>query len=313
MQCRSTIRSLVYNARSESQGDRNVKPEFFMHRRRALLALGALPLSRLAAAAEDVEAKRTGGPYVPTPQVVVDEMLRIGKVGANDFVIDLGSGDGVIVLTAAQKLKARGFGVDIDPELVKLSNNEAKKRGVADRASFQVQDVFKADISKATVVTLYLLPGMMMNLRSKIFNDLKPGARVVSHDYHFDDWRADDQYTWDVPEKEKINGVPRATVYLWIIPAKIAGRWQVRVAGGGSAEEYELTLRQQFQTFTGEDAKGGKLVTTLLSGENISFALPTTGGRHTFKGRVTGDTMEGAVELPGGKGAAKWTAVRQKA
>ena len=133
------------------------------------------------------------------------------------------------MLTAAQRLKARGFGVDIDPELVKLSNNEAKKRGVADRASFQVQDVFKADISKATVVTLYLLPGMMMNLRSKIFNELKPGTRVVSHDYHFDDWRADDQYTWDVPEKEKINGVPRATVYLWIIPAKIAGRWQVRV------------------------------------------------------------------------------------
>ena len=126
---------------------------------------GAAARRGFAGAAEDVEAKRTGGPYVPTPQVVVDEMLRIGKVGPNDFVIDLGSGDGVIVLTAAQKLKARGFGVDIDPELVKLSNNEAKKRGIADRASFQVQDVFKADISKATVVTLYLLPGMMMNLR----------------------------------------------------------------------------------------------------------------------------------------------------
>ena len=115
----------------------------------------------------------------------------------------------MIVLTAAQRLKARGFGVDIDPELVKLANNEAKKRGVADRASFEVQDVFKADISRATVVTLYLLPGMMINLRLKIFEELKPGTRVVSHDYHFDDWRADDQYTWDVPEKEKINGVPR--------------------------------------------------------------------------------------------------------
>jgi hypothetical protein len=249
---------------------------------------------------------------VPTPQVVVDEMLRIGKVGPGDFVIDLGSGDGVIVLTAAEKLKARGFGVDIDPDLVKLSNNEAKKRGIADRASFQVQDVFKADISKATVVTLYLLPGMMMNLRSKIFNDLKPGTRVVSHDYNFDDWRADDQYTWDVPEKEKINGVPRATVYLWIIPAKIAGRWQVQVTGGGVADQHELVLRQQFQTFTGEDAKGGKLVSTQLNGENISFALPTTGGRHVFKGRASGDTMEGVVELPGGKGTAKWSATRQK-
>jgi phospholipid N-methyltransferase len=285
-----------------------------MNRRRALLALGGLPLSRLAgAAADDVEAKRTGGPYVPTPQVVVDEMLRIGKVGAGDFVIDLGSGDGVIVLTAAQKLKARGFGVDIDPELVKLSNNEAKKRGVADRASFLVQDVFKADISKATVVTLYLLPAMMINLRPKILDELKPGTRVVSHDYSFDDWRPDDQYSWDVPEKEKVNGVPRATVYLWIIPAKIAGRWQVRVAGSGAAEEHELVLKQRFQTFTGEDGRGGKLVATQLSGENISFALPAAGGRHTFKGRVAGDTMEGAVELPGGKGAAKWTATRVKA
>src|SRR5687767_1902160 len=135
-----------------------------VYRRRVLLSLGALPVARLAGAQQDVEEKRTGGPYVPTPQVVVDEMLRLGKVGPNDFVIDLGSGDGVIVLTAAERLKARGFGVDIDPELVKLSNNEAKKRGVADRATFHVQDVFKADISKATVVTLYLLPGMMVNL-----------------------------------------------------------------------------------------------------------------------------------------------------
>jgi phospholipid N-methyltransferase len=281
-------------------------------RRRALLALAALPLARFAGAADEIDAKRTGGPYVPTPQVVVDEMLRIGKVGPNDFVIDLGSGDGVIVLTAAQKLKARGFGVDIDPELVKLANNEAKKRGVADRASFQVQDVFKADIGRATVVTLYLLPGMMMNLRSKIFDELKPGTRVVSHDYHFDDWRADDHYTWDVPETEKINGVPRATVYLWVIPAKIGGRWQMRVAGSGAAQEHELSLRQRFQTFTGEDARGGQLVSTQLNGENISFTLPTAGGREVFKGRASADAMEGVVELPGGKGSAKWTATRIK-
>src|SRR5689334_2879896 len=105
------------------------------------------------------EPERTGGPYVPTPQVVVDQMLRMANVEANDFVIDLGSGDGVIVLTAASRMKASGLGVEIDPELVKLANNEAKKLGVADRANFQVQDVFKADLSRATVVTLYLLPG----------------------------------------------------------------------------------------------------------------------------------------------------------
>ena len=287
--------------------------DFSSGRRRALLALGALPVARLVNAAE---LERTGGPYVPTPQVVVDEMLRMAKVGANDFVVDLGSGDGVIVLTAAQKHKARGFGVDIDPELVKLSNSEAKRLGVAARARFYVQDVFKADISKATVVTLYLLPGMMVNLRPKIFGELKPGTRVVSHDYHFaDEWPPDEQFTFDVPEKEKVNGIPSATIYLWIVPAKIAGRWQVHVAAPAAAQ-YEMTLRQNFKNFEGsvnpDGGSGTRLTQTRLQGEEISFALPAGGGRHLFRGRVSGSAMEGSVELAGGKGTAKWTATRLK-
>ena len=284
-------------------------------RRRLVLALGALPVANIAWAAEaDIDAKRTGGPYVPTPQVVVDEMLRIGRVGPNDFVVDLGSGDGVIVLTAAAKLKARGFGVDIDPELVKLSNSEAKKRGVADRAAFYVQDVFKTDIGKATVVTLYLLPNMMLDLRPKILAELKPGTRVVSHDYHFGEWTPDDQYTWDVPEKEKVNGVPRATVYLWTVPARIQGQWELALAMPAN-EKYELTLRQQFQSLNGTAVGGGKavkLTQSRLNGNEISFAFPVGGDRHLFKGRVEGDTMEGTVELARGRGPAKWTALRQK-
>src|SRR5882672_7913920 len=284
--------------------------------RQVMLALAALPLVRIAGAAEDIDSKRTGGPYVPTPQVVVDEMLRIGSVGPNDFVVDLGSGDGVIVLTAATRLNARGFGVDIDPELVKRSNAEAQKRGIADRAAFYVQDVFKADIGKATVVTLYLLPNMMLDLRSKIYTELKPGTRAVSHDYHFGDWRSDDQYTWDVPEKEKINGVPRATVYLWIVPAKIAGRWQLNVSAP-SEEKYELTLRQNYQDIdgavNGAAGKGIKLTQSRLAGNDLSFAFPAGGDRHLFKGRIAGDAMEGTVQLAGGKGAGKWTATRVKA
>jgi hypothetical protein len=288
----------------------------FSVRRRILLALAALPLVRGAGAAEDVDAKRTGGPYVPTPQVVVDEMLRIGKVGPDDFVVDLGSGDGIIVLTAATRLKARGYGVDIDPELVKLANGEAKKRGVADRAAFYVQDVFKADISRATVVTLYLLPGMMVSLRPKILAELRPGTRVVSHDYHFDDWMPEDQYTWDVPEKEKVNGIPRATVYLWIVPARVAGRWQVRLAPPGDGT-YDLNLRQTYQSFdgsvTGSGVKGTKLTQSRLSGEQISFAFAAGSDRHLFRGRVSGETMEGMVLLAGGKGTVKWSATRVKA
>ena len=287
----------------------------FLNRRRILLALAVLPLARGAGAAEDVDAQRTGGPYVPTPQVVVDEMLRIGKVGGRDYVVDLGSGDGIIVLTAATRFKARGFGVDIDPELVKLANGEAKKRGVADRASFHVQDVFKADISKATVVTLYLLPGMMVSLRPKILAELRPGTRVVSHDYHFDDWLPEDQYSWDVPEKEKVNGIPRATVYLWIVPARVAGRWQVRLAPPGEGA-YDLSLRQTYQNFdgsvTGGGLKGSKLTQSHLSGEEISFAFASGRDRHLFRGRVSGETMEGTVLLAGGKGTVKWTATRVK-
>ncbi len=286
------------------------------HRRRLLLALGALPLARGAAAASSIDDKRTGGPYVPTPQVVVDQMLRIGRIGARDVVVDLGCGDGVIVLTAVEQLKAQGFGVDIDPDLVALANGEAKKRGIADRAKFYVQDVFKADIGKATVVTLYLLPGMMLDLRSKILGELKPGTRVVSHDYHFDDWTPDDQYTWDVPEKELITGVPRATVYLWIVPARIAGKWQVRMEAPGT-EKFDLVLKQRYQdidgVIIGGASKERKLTQSRLEGDDISFAFTSGNDRHHFKGRVSGEAMEGTVQLAGGKGAAKWSATRIKA
>jgi hypothetical protein len=274
----------------------------------ARLVLAAFLLASAVAAAQG-EPERTGGPYVPTPQVVVDQMLRVANVGANDYVIDLGSGDGVIVLTAAQRYQARGMGVDIDPELVKLANAEAARLGIADRAKFQVTDVFKADLSRASVVTLYLLPGMMIDLRPKIFNELKPGTRVVSHDYHFDDWRPDDSVTFDAPEKVKINGTPRATVYLWLIPARIGGRWTVQVEGG---ETYDVTWRQNYQSVEAIARSAGgtlKLQDAVLRGEKLQFALTSRGTRQLYTGRVTNDAMQGTVDLGRGK-TARWTAVR---
>ena len=261
-----------------------------------------------AAHAQVKEADRTGGPYVPTPQVVVDQMLRFGRVTENDFVMDLGSGDGVIVLTAARRLKASGMGIEIDPALVQLSNNEAKKSGIEDRASFRVQDVFKADLSRATVVTLYLLPGMMMNLRSKIYNELRAGARVVSHDYHFGDWQADDRLTFDVPEKEPINGVPSATLYLWTIPAKVSGRWQIRTEGSDAPREIELT--QNFHVVTGTllNARGVDLADVAVNGEDISFSIWNGAARHHYRGKVKGNTMSGVVNRDGRD--ARWQAAR---
>jgi hypothetical protein len=261
--------------------------------------------------AQDIDKLKTGGPYVPTPQVVVDQMLRLGGVNDKDYVIDLGSGDGVIVLTAARQYKAGGMGIDIDPDLVRQSNASAQKFGVADRVRFVQLDVFKADLSKASVLTLYLLPGMMMNLRSKVFTELKPGVRVVSHDYHFGDWPSDDSISFEVPEKEMVTGVPRATLYKWIVPAKIAGRWEIKVAGG---DTYELSLKQRFQNITDAGATaGGKSLpvqSTSLRGSEFNFIIPDGKGVSRFSGRVNGDAMEGTVELPGGKAAAKWTAMR---
>jgi 16S rRNA G966 N2-methylase RsmD len=279
-----------------------------LQRLRVGLLIAACCMISASNAAEQ-ELERTGGPFVPTPQVVVDQMLRMANVGAKDFVVDLGSGDGVIVLTAASQLKAAGYGVDIDPALVKYSNAEAKRLGIAERASFHVQDVFKADLSRATVITLYLLPSMMMNLRTKIFLEPRPGTRVVSHDYNFDEWQPDDQIVLDVPEKEKVNGVPRATINLWIVPAKVHGRWQVQVEGG---EQYDLTLRQKYQSITGSGNKGGKdikLAYATLRGEEINFAVMDGSVRRQFTGRVDADAMQGTVELGGGR-IARWSAKR---
>jgi hypothetical protein len=281
-------------------------------RARRLLQVTACTLALCVsaqAAAQEKEPERTGGPYVPTPQIVVESMLRMANVGPKDFVVDLGSGDGVIVLTAASQLKAAGYGVDIDPALVKYSNGEAARLGIADRASFHVQDVFKADLSRASVITLYLLPSMMINLRPKIFLEAKPGTRVVSHDYTFDDWHPDDQIVLDVPEKEKINGVPRATINLWIVPAKVQGKWQVQIEG---FERYEVALRQKYQMVSGNAeaaGKGAKLTYATLRGEDIRFTVMDGAVRRNFKGTASGEAMQGTVDLGGGK-TARWMAKR---
>lgn len=257
------------------------------------------------------EYERSGGPYVPTPNVVVDQMLRMGNVGAGDYVMDLGSGDGVIVLTAGHKLKASGYGADIDEELVRLSNERAKSLGIADRVRFEAKDIFKTDVSKATVVTLYLLPEFMRKLRPKLYNELRPGTRIVSHDYHFDEWMHDSEVSFDVPEKEFIMGIPRATLYLWIVPAKIDGAWRLQIDGQG---EYALALKQTYQRFEGaadSQARKISLAEPQLSGTDIRFVMPMAGTRARFLGKVDGDRMEGTANLGEGK-TLRWRATRVK-
>ncbi|MBF2064829.1 MAG: class I SAM-dependent methyltransferase [Calothrix sp. C42_A2020_038] len=148
--------------------------------------------------------------YVPTPQEVVDEMLKVAKVGKDDVLYDLGSGDGRIPITAAQRFGTRGIGIDIDPERIKEARENAKKAGVADKVQFLQQDLFKSDFSDATVVTLYLLPELNVKLRPQLFKQLKPGTRIVSHAFDMGDWK---------PEKTlNVNG---RTVYYWTIPEQV--------------------------------------------------------------------------------------------
>lgn len=189
-----------------------------------------LPLKLLGAAlaflpvlVQGADASRTGGPYVPTPPAVVEAMLKLANVGPDDYVIDLGSGDGRIVLMAATKFRARGKGVDIDPDLVRRASASAREMGIGDRVSFEVQDVLKADVSRATVMTLYLLPGMMVSLQKKLLAELKPGTRIVSHDFTFEQWQPDRTITVETEEKYEVTGFWTSDVHLWVVPGPAAG------------------------------------------------------------------------------------------
>ena len=155
-------------------------------RRRALITLGLGALVPFLG-----RAQQNAGPYVPTPKAIVDEMLQLADVRAGDFLVDLGCGDGRIVITAAQRFGARGFGVDIDPQLVKLASDSAAKAGVAERVRFVQRDLFQTGLEEATVLTLYLMPGIVAQLVPKILAEMKAGARVVSHDYPLVPWKSD--------------------------------------------------------------------------------------------------------------------------
>src|SRR5690349_3287206 len=187
-----------------------------------LLAAAMLATTALAA---DLNPVKDAGPYVPSPQSVVADMLRYADVGPSDFLIDLGSGDGRIVLTAAKVFGARGFGVEIKEELVEKSNLAAKNEGLAERVKFMKQDLFKTDMSQATVITMYLLPDTVNLLKDKFLNELKPGTRIVSHDYPLTGWKPVKYEQFDLEEKVNISGVTTTIIYVYMVPAKVAGKW----------------------------------------------------------------------------------------
>jgi len=261
------------------------------------LAFGGL------ASAQDVEPVKDAGPYVPSPQSVVSDMLRYADVGSEDFVIDLGSGDGRIVLTAAKVFGARGFGVEIKDELVKKSNEAAKNEGLADRVRFLKQDLFKTDLSQATVITMYLLPDTVNLLKDKFLAELRPGTRIVSHDYPLTGWEPEKYVQMDLEDKVQISGVTTTIIWMYVVPAKVAGRWSAKMPPAVSRQPATLSLTQQLTRVRGSVRMDGKeipLEEVKLRGERLSFRL--SGQRGEFSGLVKGKQIEGIVD----KGGTKW-------
>ncbi len=256
-------------------------------------------------------------PYVQTPQVVVDAMLKTAKVTARDYVIDLGSGDGRMVISAAQQKGARGFGVDLDKRLVQLANANAQKAGVADRAKFYARDLFETDLSPASVITIYLLPEVNLMARSKLLA-LAPGTRIVSHDYGIGDWPPDVQFEMDAPGKS-VGRIQRSKVLYWVVPDLVAGRWMWQIDAGGKSRTVELTLQQNYQKIEATAIFDGRAVPVeqaKLTGRLVEFSLVLpvgSGGRMAFSGQRVAQMLEGEMRSIDGKNTGKttpWRATR---
>ena len=281
--------------------------------RRAVVALLAAALAAPAAVAQDAEPVKKDVPYVPTPQELVDKMVEKANITEKDTVYDLGCGDGRMIITAAKKHGARGFGVDLDRRLVVLSNRLAAKAGVADRAVFYERDIYQTDLTPASVVTIYLLPEVNLMMRPRLLSMLKPGTRVVSHDYDMGEWAPDLSFTMDAPGKT-VGRDMKSKVFYWVVPAKAAGKWRWRSADGGAQRDFELAVTQMFQKVEGTLTVNGKAVPiedVKLVGNVLTFVAkvdPAGTLRHEFSGRIVNHALDGTVR--GAKGAQPWSASR---
>jgi hypothetical protein len=240
--------------------------------------------------------------WVPTPDEVVDRMLTMAQTKPDDFVIDLGSGDGKIAIAAAKKFGARSMGVEYNPDMVAFAQKNAQAAGVAGKAQIVHGDIFATDFTQATVLTMYLLPSLNMKLRPQILA-MRPGTRIVTHAFNMEDWEPD--------ESSDVDG---RRVYFWVVPANVAGRWAMELSGGGTSEKLSLNFEQKFQKIEGVAYLGPLLAglrETRLSGFRISFAyVDSRGVRRDFAGRVTGATMEGSYRTDGGQ-EGRWSAAKK--
>jgi len=255
-------------------------------------------------------------PYVNTPMEVVERMLRMAEVHTGDYVIDLGSGDGRIVIEAAKR-GARGLGVDLDPALVKLATRNAREAGVADRARFEVKDIFATDLSRASVITMYLLSDFNVKLLERLLA-LKPGTRIVSHDGSIGDWPADETHELRTPEKPVgLGGLSK--IELWIVPADVHGAWRSELPAHGGTWRFQIGQRYQMLDVKAAAEGHDFLVrNTRLRGEEVKLAITGLVGsrpwHHYFVGTARGDAIDGTLTVSDGKAQTvyPWHATRDR-
>jgi len=273
-----------------------MKHHMLVSARTAWLARAYLVASLAAAPAPAQDWGDT--PYVQTPINVVERMLEIAKVGPADYVIDLGSGDGRMVITAAKKHGARGFGVDLDRSLVALANRNAAKAGVSKRAAFYQRDLHETDVSSASVMSIYLLPEVNLMIRTRLLAALKPGTRVVSHDYGMGNWAPDFQEELAAPGKTVGVG-QRSKILYWVVPGNAAGRWRWRMEVDGKPVEFELALQQNFQVIEGTLNAAGRSarVASRLAGNDIAFGAGIDATKYEFSGRIFNNAIDGKARV----------------
>jgi SAM-dependent methyltransferase len=245
-------------------------------------------------------------PFVVTPPRVVERMLQLSELTAADRLVDLGSGDGRIVIAAAQR-GATARGLEIDESLVKLSKTRAQAAGVSARAEFVNQDIFDANYSEFSVVTMYLLPEFNLKLRPKLLKELKPGARIISHEWDMGEWKADETLSVRAPTKP-LGSDYAHRVYLWIVPAQIAGAW--RVESSIPAAQFSMNLTQTFQEISGT-LSAGALRAFALRGNEVDFTVHQNGQTWRLRGRATGNEMRGTMgRISEESGQIAWNATR---
>jgi len=277
---------------------------------RGIAAALALCAAAPALAQDLDDAKdNVAGPYVPTPRVIVEEMLKLADIRGEDVVYDLGSGDGRLVITAAKRFGARGVGVELQTELVEMARVGAQHEGVPDRVKFVQGDLFQADIRPASVVMLYLLPGFVTRLVPKLRAELRPGTRIVSHDYPLAPWPPDKELSMDVPEKEMISGTSWTRLYYYVVPARVQGAWELTLPKELAGAPLMLQITQEPDAISGLVRDGGAelyLRDLAVRGEQVRFGLLYKGRLMAFEGTVAGDVMTGEVRARDQRGP--WTA-----